>query len=234
MNEDFIKLGEFYFYNPPIADDSMKEIMWDVNLKLSRDDCWEKETEEIMKKEIKPGMTVADIGASIGYFTMTMAKLVGEHGTVYSIEPTPNQFIYLKHNVIKNGFENIVRGLNIAASDTDAPIPINCNACSPNKLLGWKMDDIFNTKIDFIKMDIDGSETRALKGLIKTIENNPNLKMIIEYHPESHKRLENKPEEMLEIIDKYFTYTHLDEYNLFCIKKLRAEKEKTEDINSTV
>jgi len=216
---DFVRLGDFEYYNPKISDDSMQEIMADVKLKLSRDGNWEEKTEETMRQEVKEGNAVVDIGASIGYFTLLMAKLVGKSGTVYCIEPTPNQFIYLKHNIIQNGFEDRVLGLNIAASDQNGSIAIQCNACSPNKLLGWRLDDILPEKVDFIKMDIDGSETKALKGLIKTIENNPQLKMIVEYHPESHKKLGYNPEEMLEILDKYFTYEHVDEYNLFCIRK---------------
>ena len=216
---NFITLQDFEYYNSEIADDSMKEIMVDVSKALTTRGNWEEETEEIMKKEIKEGDIVVDIGASIGYFTLLMSKLVGASGTVYSFEPTPNQFVYLQHNIKQNGFEDRVKVFNIAANDQQGVLSIQCNACSPNLVSGWALDDILPKKVDFIKIDIDGSEPRALKGLIKTIERNPQLKMIIEYIPETQRKLGNSPEEMMEIIDKYFTYKKVDEHNLYCQRK---------------
>ena len=63
-------------------------------------------------------------------------------------------------------------------------------------------------------MDIDGSEPRALKGLIKTFERNPQLKMVIEYYPKCIEELGNNPDDMLAILDKYFTYQRIPgDYN---------------------
>ena len=59
-------------------------------------------------------------------------------------------------------------------------------------------------------MDIDGSEPRALKGLIKTFERNPQLKMVIEYYPECIEKCGNNPQDMMDILDKYFTYEKIE------------------------
>jgi len=40
--------------------------------------------------ELKPGMTVADIGAGSGYYSWRMAERVGASGTVYAVDPTRN------------------------------------------------------------------------------------------------------------------------------------------------
>ena len=59
---------------------------------------YEKETTELFKKIIKPGMTVIDIGAHIGYFTRLFSKLVGEKGKVFAFEADPINFSFLKRN----------------------------------------------------------------------------------------------------------------------------------------
>ena len=51
-----------------------------------------------LKKIIKPGMTVLDIGANIGFYSKLFSKLVGAEGRVYSFEPEEENFEYLKKN----------------------------------------------------------------------------------------------------------------------------------------
>ena len=74
-------------------------------------------------------------------------------------------------------------------------------------------------------MDIDGPEPRALKGLIRTIERNQNLKMIVEYYPKYIKEAGNSPEEMMAILDRYFTYEKIEGdygdgyWNFYCVRK---------------
>ena len=60
-----------------------------------------------LKKNIKPGDIVIDVGANIGYFTCLMSKLVGETGHVYSFEPELNNFKMLKMNVEENNCSNV-------------------------------------------------------------------------------------------------------------------------------
>ncbi len=219
---NYKKLGAngFEYYIPiKSLDPSMKEIMEDVSKALTTRGVWEPETEMIMRETIKKGDRVIDIGASIGYFTLLMADLVGNDGMVYSYEPTDNQFKYLQKNVAHNGFESRVYLNNAAASDKYGVVEIQCNACNPKRVCANALDGDLTGKIDFIKMDIDGSEAKALKGLTKTIEDNENLKMIIEFIPEAQTKLGNNPEEMMKFIDKYFTWTRVDDYNLYCIRK---------------
>lgn len=47
---------------------------------------------------IREGMTVFDVGAHVGMYTMLASELIGESGSVHSFEPTPSTFLFLKEN----------------------------------------------------------------------------------------------------------------------------------------
>jgi len=49
---------------------------------------------------LKEGDTFIDIGAHLGFYSLLTARLVGETGKVYSFEPTPRTFEFLKKNVL--------------------------------------------------------------------------------------------------------------------------------------
>ena len=52
--------------------------------------CWEMWLTIFFARNLKPGMTVVDVGANFGYYTLLFGALVGEKGHVYAIEPNPN------------------------------------------------------------------------------------------------------------------------------------------------
>lgn len=56
---------------------------------LTRDGFWESWVTSWFTKWIRPGMTVLDIGANSGYYTLLAEKLVGRHGHVIAYEPNP-------------------------------------------------------------------------------------------------------------------------------------------------
>jgi len=49
--------------------------------------CFERETTKLFKRVVKRGMTVFDIGAGIGYYTLLASSLVGPQGKVFAFEP---------------------------------------------------------------------------------------------------------------------------------------------------
>lgn len=187
---------------------------------------YEPYTTEIAEREVKEGMTAVDVGASHGYFTLLLAKLVGKTGKVYSFEPTSNQFPYLLDNIKVNGYEDRVIATNAGAySNNDhGELRINEGNTVPFKLV--VLDDVLPEKVDFIKIDVDGAEPHVLKGLEKTVQNNPQLKMVIEYYPEYITKLGNNPQDVLDFLDKYFNYERIKGdfeneayYNLYCVRK---------------
>ncbi len=200
-----------------VEDKAMNEILQDF---LGHGE-YEPHTTKLVQDNVKPDDVCVDVGASIGYFTLLFAKLGKE---VYSIEPTRNQFEFLKENVNLNGYRDKVKLFNLAASDKKENLHIQANS-SQDHMNAVPLDSILPKKVDFIKIDVDGSEPKVLKGLVKTIERNPQLKMVIEYYPSYIEKLGNKPQDMLDILDKYFTYTRVEgefdetHWNYYCVRK---------------
>jgi FkbM family methyltransferase len=178
-------------------------------LELATQEIYEPFETALFKKEIKTGQTVLDIGANIGYYTLIAAKLVGPRGKVYAFEPDPDNFSLLKKNIESNGYTNVILA-NQAVSDKTKTAKLFLNKTNKGdhrlydshdnrssiSVQTVKLDDFFkklNKKIDFIKMDIQGSEAGALKGLKLLIRKNSGVKLITEFWPYGINRAGHSP-----------------------------------------
>jgi SAM-dependent methyltransferase len=72
--------------------------------------------------QINKGMTVADIGAGVGYFTLRLAKRVGLEGKVYASDIQPEMLAVLKENAERAGATNIEI---VEGTETDPRLPLN-------------------------------------------------------------------------------------------------------------
>lgn len=71
---------------------------------------------------IKPGMTVADVGAGSGYFTVRLSRLVGPEGKVYAQDIQPEMLRLLRRRLEKANFTNIA---TVLGSESDPKLPEN-------------------------------------------------------------------------------------------------------------
>src|SRR3989304_5680378 len=67
---------------------------------------WQKPEEVVKKLELKPGGTVADIGAGTGYFTRLFAAAVGPGGKAIGLDIEPSMVDYMKEDAKKRGLTN--------------------------------------------------------------------------------------------------------------------------------
>jgi len=175
---------------------------------------------ELIKKQIAEGDVVIDLGANIGYFTLIFSKLVGPRGKVFAFEPDPTNFSILKENVSLNKCLNVTliqkavskyshKGTIYLNDENRGDHRIFDSGDNREKIDGIEitsLDDYFDTskiKIDFIKMDIQGSEILALKGMEKILEENKNIKILAEFWPNGFKKAKTDPKEFFEILEKY-------------------------------
>lgn len=143
--------------------------------------------------EAASGDVVFDIGAFDGLTSKKFAGKVGKNGVVYAVEANPVQAANLEREV--ESYPNI-RVVPYAFYDRTEKLPISDNGAGSQLHAGnlsadaLPLDDyvIQNKidKIDFIKMDIEGAELRALLGGVQTIkEHRPKMALCI-YHKDGH------------------------------------------------
>lgn len=164
---------------------------------------------------VKPGFNVLDIGANIGFYTEVFSKLTGPEGSVHAFEPEAANFKYLQQNC---GQCKNAALINKAVSDKTGPIKIYLSKMlnvdhrtypiddyeDVMQIEGITIDDYLTSKnigkIDFIKMDIQGFEMSALKGMEKTLKNNPSVKIITELWPYGLKKAGSSAPEMADFV----------------------------------
>jgi FkbM family methyltransferase len=185
---------------------------------------------KIFKEIVKPGMTVLDIGANYGIYTLLAARLTGMNGKVWAIEPTPKVRYVLENNIQVNGFKEtgIVTVCPVAASDVNQimsfstsnadsghnslfPESYDCEMIEVDVVrLDDYLDDVL--KADVIKLDVEGAEPNALRGLSRIIQNSPGLKVLMEWAPVNLSRNDVDTALMLEDIRKQgFTISVINE-----------------------
>jgi FkbM family methyltransferase len=136
---------------------------------------------------IKPGDTIVEVGANIGTHTIPLAQKVGAHGSVIAIEVQPPIFHYLCANIALNGLFNVTTHacgcgatseiMMIPRMDYAAPHSQNFGGVSlsrgnegiPANVI--PLDDLLAgiTKINLLKLDVEGMEGEVLKGATQTI-----------------------------------------------------------------
>ncbi len=154
---------------------------------------------EIVKLLIKKGNHCLDLGAYIGVHSIIMSKKA-KNGHVYSFEPDSLLFSLMQLNLIKNKVKNIktyklavlnktadcvnLSDFNYNANNLNLGVRIVENKKkynSGNLSASIKIDELKLPKIDFVKIDIQGSEYLALQGMKKIINSDrPNFFIEIE------------------------------------------------------
>ncbi|GEM_PF-713471 len=178
---------------------------------------YEKDTVTLLTTLIKPGMTVVDIGAHIGYYTRLFSQLTGEHGKVLAFEADQSNYSLLTHNT--SHLTNVTRE-HTAVSDTNEDISFfkikHSTGCHSVITPQGDYDTITvpcttmdayisRTGItpEVIKMDIESGEPRALKGMKEYIAKAPYLVVLMEYSPHSLTRSGVDPLAFLEELETY-------------------------------
>lgn len=159
---------------------------------------------------------LVDAGAFTGESAVVFSRSVGSQGRIYSFDPVENHHDICRLNFSRPGYENITLfPYGVGEESIDAP-PVRAGEYNPGyrasssqtPIAMRRIDDLVIDgkipRIDFLKMDVEGSEMAALRGAESSIRRfRPKLALSI-YH---------KPNDFFDIIN----YVHdLDlGYSLF-------------------
>jgi FkbM family methyltransferase len=150
---------------------------------------------DLLRRLVRPGDRVLDLGAHIGTFTLAAATLGCE---VVAVEAAPRNAELLRASVAINGF-NRVRVVEAAISDTGGTVSFSpygpfghvCTRATnlPTiEVLAVRIDDLCADvgwdRVHLIKMDVEGSEITALNGM-PALLTGPHPPMIL-YESNSH------------------------------------------------
>jgi FkbM family methyltransferase len=179
------------------------------SLELTKKGVYEYEETQLVKKLVKSDFTVLDLGANIGYFTLMMAKQAKQ---VHAFEPEPRNFQTLQKNVELNNIKN-AKLYNAAVTETSGTSTLYL--CDSNRGMhrvyesDWcnegttqvktiRIDDIIN-HADFIKIDVEGSELGALKGMKELLQRGRST-VLMEFHPPSIIEYGAKPRDVYDFM----------------------------------
>ncbi len=152
-----------------------------------------------------PGDVFYDIGANIGMFSLTVAKIHRGQIKAYAFEPSFSTFGSFVHNVIGNGFEDVIIPFSIALGRGQELLDFNYTDITSGasvhtlgrlvnqtggeftpafkqQVISYSLDNLVD-QFDFpvpthIKIDVDGGETEIIEGMQKTLAR-PDVKSVL-------------------------------------------------------
>lgn len=161
---------------------------------------WETATDALLTNYAKPGMTVIDIGANVGYYTVRLGDVVGPTGKLYAFEPNPELYPYLLENIKINGFSDHVTVFNHGLGDKETKLILNFGSYHLGggsivkqqsatfdrsvEVLVKRLDDVLHevAAVDLVKLDVEGFEPQVLRGAEAIISRSPVAALLIEIY----------------------------------------------------
>ncbi|HZR23142.1 MAG TPA: FkbM family methyltransferase [Vicinamibacterales bacterium] len=168
---------------------------------------YEPQETRVLQHLLHPGMTMLDVGANWGYFTLVGAFLVGQAGRVIAIEADPPAVATLRRNVERNRLAQVTV-LGIAASDEPGELAFEPyerhdrrrfgnfgvervadgeETATAIRVAARPLDDVLDEagidRVDVIKMDIEGGEAAGLRGLARRLASGRVDRIVLELHP---------------------------------------------------
>jgi len=170
------------------------EVMLGDNLQrhLFFSGAYEPELHEVLKRELRGGGVMVDVGANIGVHSLPVARMLqasGSEGHVYAFEPAPDTAERLRRTAQRNGVASRVEVVQVALGDR--PRTASLRSATEHTPLDVGMRSLYGsggdaipvqvtpfdtwaesarlTRWDVLKMDVEGAETEVLRGMQHTL-----------------------------------------------------------------
>jgi FkbM family methyltransferase len=154
---------------------------------------FESQTFELFRSLLRPACVVVDVGANAGLFTLAASESAFE---VHAVEPSPPNLRILRRNI--SHLPNVIVH-PVAASDTTGIVSFGLALESGSDSIGVdtpgasllervevpaeQLDTRISAPVDLVKMDVQGAEVLALRGMRRLLAGSPNVKLLVEWSP---------------------------------------------------
>jgi FkbM family methyltransferase len=214
---------------------------------LARRGLLEQQDLEVFLSMLRPGMTVLDVGANVGMYSLLIARAVGPAGRVHAFEPTPRVATNLRRNVEINKLSNVeVRQMAVGASngaatlyvgpesDRNSIVAKSASATEVNVTV-VTLDDYIRSHeiqtVDMVKLDIEGGEVDAVRGSKRLLSGDAAPLVMFEINPQALAEAGSSATELRAVLASYGYTCHVlhsyggGEYaNAFAIKPRHHER----------
>jgi FkbM family methyltransferase len=158
---------------------------------------YEPEQTRLFRETIRPGDTVLDVGAHVGYYTVLSAVLAGPSGAVWSFEPNPANARFLRRHAEINGLRQ-VRVEQAAVSNAEGTARFDFGTGSGTGHLAvagalevrtLRLDDFcaaHGITPRAVKIDVEGAEAAVLAGFAATVDSARPVIFLSTHGPEPH------------------------------------------------
>ena len=180
-----------------------------------RSGTYEPDVTNVLHSIVMPGMTMVDVGANIGYYTLLGSRLVGDQGRVYAFEPDAEAYRYLEMNV-KRGRVGNVTAVQAAVSDRTGSrafvsnelergfLSVALDSAPARTVTAVTLDDYFEDQgwpaVDVIKLDVEGAERSVLAGMGGLSAKNRGLRLVMEFNLDAIRRAGGTPHQLREAL----------------------------------
>lgn len=187
--------------------------------RMGREEC------AALRRTIRPGMTVLDVGGNLGLYTLLLSRLVGPAGRVVTFEPDPDLFALLRRNCELNGCTNVEAHNLALGRRRDRLVLRKMILNSGDNTLGSGGSGLFRREVeievvaldeflpalrpDLVKIDVQGWELEVLRGMERTLAANPQAALHLEYWPEGFRRAGYAAEELVTFLHERHYRLHL-------------------------
>lgn len=155
-----------------------------------------------LRRDVDGDVTVLEIGANLGYFTLIEAGALGRRGKIHAIEPAPRNFEILERNLDQNYLSDAVSTHRLAVGDRDGRAKLytaeKSNWHSPHRIRdhGDSIEvEMLTTEtflaeqgisadsINVVRLDTEGFEVEIFRGMRSVLTSSSPLLLFVELHP---------------------------------------------------
>ena len=155
----------------------------------------------VLRRLLKPGAVMLDVGANYGYYSMVAAPYLRAAGKIIGFEPNPSLYKLYRNSIHLNGFGEIIEARPLGVSDVTGSIKFEIEPGYPGggriprhddaprdghemiEVPTVRLDDHLPSDaiVDVVKIDVEAHEEQALKGMRNLVRRSPHLVILMEF-----------------------------------------------------